>query len=835
MPLPPSNSLPETAAILAGGLGTRLRPLTCRLPKSLVPVANRPVLAYTLDLLRRHGVRRVVLLLMYRSEAVRGALESLRSPDLAIEYVEADEDYGTAGSVRRALDFLGEEFFVLAGDVLTDVDLTGLYALHKKRGAVATITVARVENPTAFGIVVSESDGRIVRFLEKPSWGEVVADTVNAGVYLLSRRALENYRPRTALSFENDVFPDLIRQKMPFFAFLHEGYWRDLGSLDDYRQANREVLLGHFRAGRDSLRQEDGPASIDPSARLLGKNVLGAGSWIGPRATVQNCVIGSHCKVGEDATLIDCIVWSGVEIGPGCRIEGCTIANDCRLGSRVYVPDKAVIGEGCTIGANVRFHEGVKVWPGKSIEDGAIVTSSLVGAERWGRELFEAARITGAVGEELTPEFGARLGAAFGTAFTEGDYVISSRDMSPAARMLNRALICGLMSAGVNVEDLRVTPIPIVRYALRSGREVAGFYVRKSPFDPKLVDVLFFDRDGRDLSPGRIKAIERLFYREDFRRAGPERVGHIDFPVRVTEGYIEDFLEHLDLGAFRDRRLKIVIDYSYGAASFALPQILGHLQCEAISLNAFADPAKLTRSRKDFAAALAQLATIVTSVHADVGMLIDAGAEKIFVVDEKGRYIDSDRLLTLVTYLVLHFLRAKRIAVPVTVSSQIDELASEYGASVVRTPDDSGALLEACLTHGVEFAGDGLGGFIFSDFLFSFDGMFALAKILELLAKSGARFGELDRQIPLKPLVSLQVPCPKTRKGELMRRLLEHTADQPRDLTDGIRLLLDGAWVLLLPDRSQPLFHIRAEADDPLRAAELARRYRDLVQNWLSA
>ncbi|MDZ7374641.1 MAG: sugar phosphate nucleotidyltransferase [candidate division KSB1 bacterium] len=828
------QSIPDTAVILAGGLGTRLRPLTCRLPKSLVPIANRPLLVYALELLQQHGVQRVVLLLMYRAEAVREAVEQACPQGLRVELVASTEDYGTAGSVRQALPLLGEEFFVMAGDLLTDIDLRRMYSFHREAEAIATIAVTRVANPTAYGLVLSAPDGRVETFLEKPSWGQVVTDTVNAGVYVLHRGVLEAYPEGKALSFEHDVFPDLLRRKAPVLAYEHSGYWRDLGSLDDYREANVDVLEGRFPSAPTPWSPDLKENWVDPGATIVGPTLLGGGCRIGRGAWLEKCVVGSRCEIAEGARLVRCVVWSDVRIGPGSWLENAVVASGSRLGCRVYVPAKVVLGERVLVGNNVRFHEGLKIWPGKEIEDGALVTTSLVGAERWGRELFEGSRITGVVNEELTPEFGARLGAAVGSTFAPGDYVVSSRDVSPAARMLSRALICGLMSAGVHVEDLRVTPIPIVRYALRTGREVGGFYVRKSPFDPQLVDILFFDRDGRDLSLGRVKAIERMFYREDFVRVPPDQVGQLEFPVRVTEAYIEDFLSHLDLDTLRASRLRVVIDYSHGAASFALPQILGALQCNAISLNAFADPTHLTRSREDFARALAQLATIVTSVGADVGLLLDAGAEKIFLVDEKGRYIDSDRLLVLVTYLVLQQMGVKRIAVPVTVSSQVEQLAQQHGVEVVRTPYDSRALIESCLAGGVQFAGDGLGGFIFSDFLFAFDAMYALARILELMARSQVRFGELDRLLPQRPLVRLEVPCPRTRKGELMRRLHQLTADLPRDLTDGIRLLVNGGWVLLLPDHSRPTFHIRAEADDPLRAAELARHYRDLVRQWLA-
>ncbi len=833
-----TDDFPRVAAILAGGLGTRLRPLTSRCPKPMVPVANRSALVHLLGLLRRHGIERVVVLLFYRPEIIRKALGDGSRFGLSIQYSEPQVDYGTAGAVRQALRLLGERFFVLSGDVVSDIDLRAMARFHAQREAAATIALVRVLNPTSFGIVVTDPEGRVLRFREKPSWGQVFSDTVNAGVYLLEAATLKDVPPNVETSFEHEVFPGLLRRGERLYGFLHSGYWRDLGTLDDYHQVNRDALTGEIRLEIPGQRTPEGwfgkAVKVHKQAAVKGPVVLGDGVRIEAGAVVERSVVGNGCHVSAGARIVDSVLWERVEIGEAATIEGALVANDVRIGPHACVPEKTVLAEGCRVGARARLHEGVKIWPGRIVDDGAVVPSSIVGPERWARGLFEESRITGVINQEITPEFGARLGAAYGAFLGANTYVVASRDVSPAARMMNRAVICGLMSAGVHVEDLRVTPIPVVRYALRAGREIGGFYVRKSPFDSRLLDIVFYDRDGRDLPITKAKAIERLFHREEFSRATPEDIGHLDFPVRVVEGYIEDFLQHVDVATLRNRNPKVVVDYSYGAASAALPQILGALDMNVISLNAYADPRKLTRSREDFHNALAQLSTIVTSVNADAGFLIDAGAEKLFVVDEKGRFVDNERLLMIVTKLVLENTNVRRLAVPVTASYRIEELAASYGARVFRMESDPRALVEACLNGLVQFAGDGKGGFIFADFHFAFDAMFAFAKLLELLVRSNQHLGDLDRALPAQAIVRFNVPCPWSRKGEIMRRLLDATADLERDLTDGIRLHTDSGWLLLLPDRTRPLFHVNAEADDPLAAAELARKYRDLLRAWLA-
>ncbi|MCK4386309.1 MAG: nucleotidyltransferase, partial [candidate division Zixibacteria bacterium] len=426
-----------------------------------------------------------------------------------------------------------------------------------------------------------------------------------------------------------------------------------------------------------------------------GTVIIGNDAHIGSGSFIYNSVIGKCVQIGEEVNLDRSIIWEDSTIGKGSILTEAIVANNSKIEDEAILFENSIISENCLIGKGAKVKANVKVWPGKEVEEGSILSSSLVWGERWNRELFTDAKVIGIGNLELTPEFAVKLGAAFGAVVGKGGVVLTSRDAGRTSRMIHRALICGLLSAGVNVHDLRTLPIPVVRYELKFGREQGGIHVRRSPLDERQIDVIFFDGDGQDLPTFKTKSVERLFFREDFRRAAPEETGQLDFPQRVIESYREDFLKAIDKDMIKKANFKVVLDYSSGGACEIFPSIIGSLGCDVISLNAYLDPKKLYRTDERLKQSLQQLSSIVKSLKADVGFLFDPGAEKLSVVDEKGEFISSDLLLLIVTSLFLRCTQARKIAVPVVASMGVEEIAQEYGVEVIRVRNDHLAMMDA--------------------------------------------------------------------------------------------------------------------------------------------
>jgi mannose-1-phosphate guanylyltransferase len=363
------------ALILAGGEGTRLRPLTSTMPKPVVPLVDRPFITYMIEWLRGHGVDDVVLACGFMADGVRAVLGDGASLGVRLRYVQEPTPLGTGGALKYAQDLLDERFFMLNGDVLTDIDLTAALDQHEQTGARATIALMRVADPTAYGLV--RRDGLAVReFVEKPSAEEIDTDLVNAGAYILQREILAEMAPAgTRISIERDVFPGLVGRGL--YGHATSGYWMDIGTPERYLQATFDILQGDVstEVGR-ALAQADGilrhgaaevagvihgPAVLGSGVRVQAgaivgpRVVLGAGVTVGAGANIDNSVVLDRARVGEDTRITQSIIGPAAVIGPRCRVEG-----------------RVMLGEGATVGAGNTLLAGIRIFPGVVLPDGAV-------------------------------------------------------------------------------------------------------------------------------------------------------------------------------------------------------------------------------------------------------------------------------------------------------------------------------------------------------------------------------------------------------------------------------------------------------------------------------
>jgi len=830
------------AVIMAGGEGARLRPLTCDLPKPMAPVANRPIMEHIVRLLRRLGVSQAFATLHYLADEVEGYFGDGSEFGMRLEYSVEDVPLGTAGSVRRLRDAgragvgalaLEGTFVVISGDALTDLDLRPAVDFHRERGAVATLVLTRVPDPLEYGVVILDEAGQVQRFLEKPSAGEVFSDTVNTGIYILEPEVLERVEPERPFDFSKDLFPLLLSQGEMLCGYVAEGYWTDIGTLEQYRRANQDCLLGKVRVDLPEEQLGEGiwvgdDTRVDPSARLEGPVLIGHGCSIGAGAQVGPLsVVGDNCVVEAGAQIEHSVVWSGTYLGEASRVKAATVCRKVVAKRNVTINEGAVVGDRCLLEEGTTVMPRIRMWPDKVTERGSKVTMSLIWGTKWPGTLFGASGVTGLANLEVTPEFAARLGAAFGAYLERGAQVITSRDSHHVSRMTKRAVIAGLMSVGANVLDLRIMPGAVARHMASLSGAAGGMHVAVSPSDPSQVLVEFFDGTGKNLDRAAERKTEGIFFREDFRRAPRDSVGSLEFLGRTMEYYTEDFLNFLDAVAIAQWRPKLVIDYAYGPLCLLMPLVLGRLGCESTALNAYVDPTRSLESWSARRERVAEMADVVHALHADLGLLMGSHGERFAAIDEKGESLLGDDLLLAFIALVLQSAgKGSRIAVPFSATGGVEEVCERYGAECVRTKADARSLME---TAGREpdlvFAGDGEGGFIFPRFLPAFDAMLALGKLLELLARSGEKLSEVRGRVPKYYRASAEVQCPWEHKGMVMRRLHEETREMRVTQLDGIKILMDGGWVLVLPDVSAPLFHVRAESREQTEADRVAAEY----------
>jgi mannose-1-phosphate guanylyltransferase/phosphomannomutase len=433
---------------------------------------------------------------------------------------------------------------------------------------------------------------------------------------------------------------------------------------------------------------------------------------------------------------------------------------------------------------------------------------------------------------ELTPEFVAKLGCAYGTSLPKGSFVLAGRDASHSSRMLKRSFLGGILSAGVNVRDLKMIPLPMMRYKLQTFGEVGGFHFRQAIEDPASTEIVFLDNDGLDFSSSMGKNVERIFFKENFRRAHHREPGGITELPQVLEFYREGFTRAIAQDALKQGNFKVVIDFSHSPAGQILPGILNDMGCEVISLNAYIDAERASMQAEEKPKSLQQLSKIVASLEAHAGFWLDPSAEGMILVDGSGRIYDEAESLILMVALFLKAGNRGVFVAPVSAPSVIDILSHEKRCTVRRSKNSERAIIEAALSSEVVMAGSMDGRFAFPAFQAAFDGMFAVAKTIELLAACNTPLAGILAVTPRRVFLQSRVTCALEMKGGIMRRMSEDSLDKEASFIDGIKVNFGDEWVLVLPDQYQPNIQIVAEAKELKVAQRLLEDYRRKVEKW---
>jgi mannose-1-phosphate guanylyltransferase/phosphomannomutase len=788
--------------------------------------------------LREVGITDVVVLLYYMPEVIRDYFGDGSRFGVALDYVLPDDDYGTAGAVKFAEDRIDSTFLVMSGDVVTDFNLAEILEFHRSKRTPATITLTSVPNPLQFGVVITDADGKIRRFLEKPGWGEVFSDTVNTGIYALEPDVFRLIPKGRPFDFSKDLFPLFLKEGTPIYGYTAEGYWRDVGDPDSYRQAVRDVLEGKVtlafpgtarEVGGGTLWLDDDATGLPSDLVVRGAAVIGRGAHLGSGVTLENTVVGEQGRVGDGARLQNVTLWKRAAVGRESSLRDVVLCDDVKVGARVRIEQGAVVAEGTEIGDGAQFEKDLMVWPEKKVEAGSVLSANLVWGDKWKKSVFEGGTVRGRTNVELSPEFAAKLGAALGSTLPPDSHILVGRDYLKASRMLKRAFLGGILSTGVHVRDIKMVPVPVQRYKLASFGEVAGVYFQQSPVESRSTEIVFYDEDGNLVDTGLEKSIERLFFKENFRRVDHVEVGGIQEMPAVAEFYREGFLHALDVESVRSRRFRVVFDLGNGTTGDYLPSLLNSLGCQTVVLNAYPDERRLMRRMLEVDQAVRQVGQIVEALRADVGFYVTPGGQNLQLVDDRGRVCSHhEALLFTLKLLVETNASGVRVFLPVAAPRVLDEV--EAGLRITRGKLTS---LKTSRMHDYTLVAEAEGKYAFPDFLHAPDAIFAAAKILELLSKSGRSVSEVFDEIPRYSYVTRNITCPVEAKGLAMRRMSEDSIDKDATFVDGVQVSLAESSVLLLPDPYRPVLHLVVEGPDPDEVDGLVEHYESKVRGWI--
>lgn len=822
---------------MAGGFGTRIQPLTHTLPKPMLPIVNRPMLEMIVDKLRSAGITEIIVLLYFMPEVIQEYFKDGSAFGVKITYVIPDDDYGTAGALKCAEPYMeGDDALVISGDLVCDFDLETIIRFHRMKRSKLTITLTSVEIPLQFGVVITDEEGRIERFLEKPSWGEVFSDQINTGIYVINNEVMAAIPSHVNYDFSKNLFPALMGKGETLWGCLMEGYWRDVGNPDSYRSVHKDIFEGKakFDYPMEVIEEKNGRlfyakgVTLSTDVKIKGTVVLGEGVSVAKGCDLQDCVIGSGSTIGERCRIDSSVIWKNVVISDRCNIVNAVVADECVIDEKVRIPHGAMIAQGCRIGKDVTFEKDVMVWPGKTIEERAVVSSNVIWMDKYKATLFKQNIVIGRSNVELSCEIVTKLAEAFGSVLPVGCTVYTSRDYHKGSRMLKRAFLGGLLGTGVNVVDLQFMPKNVMRHGLYINESVgAGVHFRESMDDPFTTEISFFTADSLPLNNGMVQNIERIFFKENFRRVDVSVIGEIIEESNLKVKYLDRMYSLLDRNCFKRSRMNVAVDLMYGVASEVYTKVINTLEIDNIILNAYMDEKKLSRFYIEREKAKETLGNIVNTLKLDAGFMIYPNGLRLKIILEEGGTAPGYQALLMVLSLADGCEDIRRVYLPAWAPDWLD--GTFENLEIVHGKVDA---LSAKEMKEFDLIADVNDQYIFTAFGLHSDALFASIKILEMMANQQIKLEWLRKRVESAYYFARhQIVCSESAKGKMMRRFSEYAKGKRISHIEGIRVDLEPeCWVLMLPDPHDDILHLYIQAQTKERGEELVNEYAALLK-----
>ncbi len=829
------------AVVMAGGFGTRIQPLTYSRPKPMLPVVNRPMMEHTMMMLKKVGITDFIILLYFKPDIIRDYFGDGSRFGINITYVIPDDDYGTAGAVKLAQEHIGDEnFIIISGDLVTDFDFEKIFDYHRHKNSQLTITLTSVENPLEFGVVIANEEGRIEKFLEKPSWGEVFSDTINTGIYIIEPHIL-NYIPKGEnFDFAKDLFPLLMREGIELIAGNAKGYWRDVGNPESYRDVYEDIMnervdieIGikeHYYP--DGILYYDGVPNLHDSVEIIGKVVLGDHVKIGERTKLKNVVIGNDVTIGEDTKLSNTVVWENVEIGKGVKIDHGVICNNNTIGRNTKVSAGIILAEGCDIGEIVTVEKDVTIWPNKSIESAAIVSSNVILGNKYKNSIFENGTVEGKTNVELSCEMITKLAEAFGAQLPVGSKILVGRDHHNGSRMLKRAFLGGLLSSGVKVVDSQSIPSSVLRYALVNNDEYeAGVYFRQNREDTTMTVITFFNHEGLRINSDIAKKIEKAFFKESFRRVDFSQIGEIieSNTAQKYSRYKNTMEEIFEKRLFACVDCRVAVDMMHGLDSDIFPQIMRDLNIDNIVFNSYYDAHQLANFKSLYKKSVRDMGSIIKSLKLDVGFMLYPFGQRLDILCDQGNLLSlKDSLQVVLSLLNLDATpeNKKSVLLPtwapdIVYYENLNIERGKYGNFKAEK------LKEYDLVATID------GNYAFTEFVLYRDSMYATVKILELIIRHQVKLSELLAGLPKFFYRQTQFECSQSYKGKMMRKFLEDAKGKRSSSADGVKIWFsDTDWILMIPNQYSDHLDIYVQAADETVGEAILQKYIEKVKEW---
>lgn len=549
------------AVILAGGEGTRLRPLTCSVPKPMVELAGKPLLAYTIELLKKHGICDICVTLLHLSDLIQQYFSDGSEYGAKCRYYEETVPRGTAGSVKLAQAHLDETFVVMNGDILTDADLTHAAELHRSRGAMVTILTKAVENPSEYGVVLTDASGRVTRLVQKPDWSCVMSDMVNTGIYLMEPEVL-NWIPREK-PFElfSDLLPVLLEQGMEIACYKMQEYWRDVSSIEAYLQAQEDILRGKVGVAIDGVNVnglwvQEG-VSISNSALIQAPCFIGRGAEIREAARIgQYSAIGENTIVGVNANLKRCAIGKNVSLNASVKVSHAVVAEGCTVGAGARILEGSVIGKNCILEEGVTVSPKIRIWPEKWIERDATINTHVVWGAGRKRGIFGIHGIVGEWNQDLLPDTLVRAGSVIGAVLARDGDMLLAADGSAGTQFIADLIAAGATAAGAKVTQTREDLLfPQMLLYANKKKLSAAVYVRA--IDGENYAAVLLADGMRPVTPKQIRMLNQAYDDANLVHIDSSKLTLPKWVNGLCEFYLETVTDRISLTLFKEQRARI--------------------------------------------------------------------------------------------------------------------------------------------------------------------------------------------------------------------------------------------------------------------------------------
>ncbi len=815
--------------IMAGGEGSRLRPLTSEIPKPMVPIMNKPVMEHIINLLKKYNINDIAVTMCYLPNIITDYFGSGESLGVNLKYYIEEIPLGTGGSVLNAADFLNETFVVVSGDALTDIDLEKAIMYHKNKKSLATLVLKKEPIPLEYGMVIINENGRIVKFLEKPDWGEVFSDTINTGIYILEPEVFSYYKKGENFDFSKDLFPKLLEDNIPMFGYVAKEYWNDIGDLNSYKQTHLDIL--NKKVNIELEGEEVSPGIFINKGTYLPEHVrIVPPVFIGRNCKIKDktfigayTVLGDNCRIGENSNINRSIIWHKSNIGNSNECIDSILCNKVNTAGNVNIFEKSIIGTDCNIATGATIKTNVKIWPNKTIKENAVINRNLVWSTKANRNLFGNKGICGEINVEITPELASLVGSAFGSQFDKDSTIMVSSDESKSSTLIRECISSGLMTTGSNVVSIDNVITPISRFAVRFYRAIGGIHVSQDSFNRNLIRIEFFSETGGNIDRNLEKKIEILLIREDFERGNTDFIGDMIRINNFSSFYLQSNITMLpNLIEIKKSNFKVIITSPSTKEANITLTYLNLIGC-------FAEIRYPTVKPDDISDYVSFLSHSIKSENYNLGVVLSGNGEEAIIIDENGNQISKENFILLASYISLKSGVCKNIIVPNNATSKVDVIASNHGGSVFRTKSSVSETINQLLdstTPNEEHM---------FQFQLYFDIVASVGRIISFLVKSELSLSMIMENFPKLHMRKVELSCDFKDRGRVVGQLINQNKDNGLELLEGIKITTKDGWSLVLPDSIKPTFNIFSEGFTEEYAEELSSSITENVKEIIKS